>query len=476
MMERRDFLKLAGLTAMGVTLFGCSDTEMTQAERLSQLDLACSPGSGSVLVIGSGFAGLSAARKLHDMGYQVTILEARDRIGGRVWTRNDLGFGLDMGASWIHGVDGNPITNLADANGVSLTIPTNSLSIRVYDQDGTPFNWFELGRDYWRNGNDNAAVDEVIGSLTADQPLYDTLNDASVLDGLSERRRRLQNFIYYGTFHQANSVSPTELGSMGTWLGDGWEGEEHWVEGGLGQLIEALATGLTIEKNQIVEAIDYSQAGKVAVRTNQALFEADRCIVTVPLGVLKKQTIAFTPALPTPIQTGVERLVFGRFYKLGMTFPSVFWDENFHTIGSIGKETDDYGAGEHVAFFNLQPLLGEPGLVMFAGTDFAETLEKISLSDATAVAMERLRLIYGDDIPEPEQTIASDWIQSPFTGGSYSNHGIGSGIEDRLAFQAMVNGQLTFAGEHTSPDQAATIHGAYISGLKAAKRVCDSFG
>lgn len=475
MMERRDFLKLAGLATVGMSLFGCGGAELTQAELLGRLDLTCVPGTGIVLIIGSGFAGLAAARQLHDAGYQVTVLEARHRIGGRVWTRHDLGFGLDMGASWIHGVDGNPITKLAEANEVSLTIPTNSLSVRVYDQDGSAYSLIELGRDYLRNDSDNAALDEVIDTLTADQSLYDSLTDADVLVGLSPRRRRLQNFMYYGNFHQSYSQSPTELGSFGSWEGAGWEGEEHWVDGGLGQIVDTLAKGLTIQQNHIVEAIDYSQAGKVVVHTTQGVYEAERCIVTVPLGVLKKEAIAFTPVLPTAIQTGIERIVFGRFFKLGITFPSVFWDENVHAIGSIGKETDDYGAGEHVVFFNLWPLLGERGLVMFAGTDFAEVLEKMTLAEATAVAMGRLRLIYGNDIPEPEQAIATDWIQSPFTGGSYSNLGVGASSEDRLAFHAMLNGQLTFAGEHTSVDHSSTIHGAYISGLKAAKRVCDSF-
>lgn len=461
---------------MGMTLVGCGGSELTAAERLQRLDLACPTGDGTVLVIGSGFAGLAAARQLQDMGYQVTILEARDRIGGRVWTRNDLGFGLDMGASWIHGVDGNPITNLADANGVSLTIPTNSISVRVYDLDGSPYNLFELGRDYLRYGNDGSRLDEAIDDLTADQSIYDVLKDIDVLGDLPERRRRLQNFIYYGDFHQSFSSDPAEMSAFGSGEGLGWDGEEHWVEGGLSQIVEAVASGLTIKLNHIVEAIDYSQAGKVIVQTNEGVFEAERCIVTVPLGVLKKDAIAFTPALPNSIQTGIERMIFGRFYKLGMTFPEVFWDENVHTIGSIGKETDDYGAGEHVAFFNLWPLLGESGLVMFAGTDFAETLEKMPLADATAVAMERLRLIYGDDIPEPEQAMATDWIQSPFTGGSYSNLGVGASSEDRRAFHAMLNGQLTFAGEHTSVDHSSTIHGAYISGLQAAKRVCDSLG
>ena len=475
-MERREFLQLAVLSGLGATVASCNSASgATQAELLAQLDLTCKPGDGSVLVIGSGLAGLAAARSLHDAGYQVTILEARDRNGGRVYTRNDLGFGVDMGASWIHGVDGNPITKLVEENGQELTIPTNSLSVRVFDSDGSRFGLFELLRTNIRVDNDGAALDEAIAALSADQSLRTTLDQLDPHSDLPDRRRRLANFIYYGSYHQAFSQNPSELGSRGLFLGGGWEGEEHWIQGGLSGVVEALAEGLTIEHNQIVEAITYDEGQRVRVQTNQGMFEADRCIVTVPLGVLKMGTIAFSPVLPEAIQGAIEKMIFGRFYKLALTFPFVFWDQRIHTLGSIGDNIGEYGSGDNVVFFNLLPLLGETGLVMFAGTDFAETLEKMGADAAKEVAMERLREMYGDDIPEPEQYIASDWIQSPFTGGSYSNWGVDAGLAETQSFEAVVNQRLTFAGEHTSSDHPATIHGAYISGLKAAKRICDSF-
>lgn len=474
-MERRDFLKLTALVALGIAVTSCSESGPTQAELLAQLDLACQPGDGNVIVVGSGLAGLAAARTLHDLGYQVTILEARDRIGGRVLTRNDLGFGVDMGASWIHGVDDNPITKLVEENGLELTIPTDEQSVRVFDIDGSRFSLFELLRSNMRFGNDDEKLNTAIESLIADQSLHETLDELDLLSDLPDHRRRLINFMYYGSYHQAFSQLPSELGSFGLLFGEGWEGEEHWVDGGLGQVVDVLAHGLTVELNQIVEAIEYGESGEVRVQTDQGVFEADRCLVTVPLGVLKREAIAFSPALPDSIQGAIERLVFGRFYKLAMTFPSIFWDEQIQTLGSIGTSTDDYGSGEHVVFFNLVPLLGESGLVMFAGTDFAEALERMGADAAKEVAMARLRGMYGNDIPEPNQYIASDWIQSPFTGGSYTNWGVGSGLEDSQSFEAVLNGQLTFAGEHTSSDHPATIHGAYISGLKAAKRICDSF-
>ncbi|MBV7337446.1 FAD-dependent oxidoreductase [Chloroflexi bacterium TSY] len=156
-----------------------------------------------------------------------------------------------------------------------------------------------------------------------------------------------------------------------------------------------------------------------------------------------------------------------------MTFPSVFWDETSHMIGAIGLESDDFGAGEHVIFFNLVPKLEKPGLVMFAGGDYAQTLEQMSPAEALAVGMARLRLLYGEGIPEPEQFFVSDWGTSPYTCGAYSGLGIGATDDDMRAFESVIDKRVTFAGEHTIPEYSATIHGAYISGLKAAKRIWD---
>lgn len=99
MTRRRQFLKTALLAALHPMLHGRNASALTQGEH--------------VLVVGAGMSGLAAARELRAHGYTVTVLEGRERTGGRVWTNTDLGFPIDMGASWIQGTDGNPLTEIA---------------------------------------------------------------------------------------------------------------------------------------------------------------------------------------------------------------------------------------------------------------------------------------------------------------------------------------------------------------------------
>ena len=118
---RRDFLKTASIGTASAIALSCglmdtpflSSTEEPAAMPTDIPQADASLREAEVLILGAGIAGLAAARTLVDDGWKVIVLEARNRIGGRVWTDNSLGLALDLGASWIHGVKGNPITILA---------------------------------------------------------------------------------------------------------------------------------------------------------------------------------------------------------------------------------------------------------------------------------------------------------------------------------------------------------------------------
>ena len=123
----------------------------------AQLKALAQPSDQPLLIIGAGMAGLSAARLLHDAGYQVTVIEGRDRAGGRIWTNRALGLPLDLGASWIHGVNNNPVKELARDFGIE-TLVTDYDSIRVYYTDGTVIDDGDLEYAF-------GAFEELMGTL-----------------------------------------------------------------------------------------------------------------------------------------------------------------------------------------------------------------------------------------------------------------------------------------------------------------------
>ena len=126
-MKRRKFLKNT-LTALPL-----SGTILTSAcQTISKID----PKTKSIIIIGAGISGLAAAKKLHDKGFNVTVLEAQNRVGGRLRTNRSLGVSFDEGASWIHGIDKNPITTLAQEAGMGTFTTVEDQSKKSYDIGG----------------------------------------------------------------------------------------------------------------------------------------------------------------------------------------------------------------------------------------------------------------------------------------------------------------------------------------------------
>ena len=123
-MNRRYFLKL---TLQVIALSSLSNVvcAASSATNNTQID-------ADIVIIGAGISSISAAKLLKNNGYKVLILEARDRIGGRLWTDSSLDADLDLGASWIHGVTGNPIKTLAD-NFKLTTVPTDHNANQTYN-------------------------------------------------------------------------------------------------------------------------------------------------------------------------------------------------------------------------------------------------------------------------------------------------------------------------------------------------------
>ena len=423
-------------------------------------------GKKRVIVIGAGISGLAAAEQLvGEFGlHEVTVLESRDRVGGRIQTSRALGSPVDLGASWIHGITGNPITALAAKYGAT-TAPTDYDSADLFDTNGSPVSFGELFQAYRQFTRGYNKVSTYIQGLSKDQSLAQSLIDTDYGAGVSPKSARIQSNLLASSIELPSSANASDVSSFHFEFGEVFEGNDHVFPQGYSQIPMGLARGLDIRLGHMVEEIEY-RGTVVKVHTNRGTFHCDACVVTLPLGVLKADAVAFHPALPQTLTDAIDRMGFGALYKLNLEFPNVFWPRNRELFGYISPEP-----GAHATFVNIHYYSGVPILTAFANQSYARSLESMGIKNATERVMRDLRAMFGPSIPDPIKVSSSDWNSNPFTRGSYAFAAVGSSPVDWDEFRKPVKNRLFFAGEHTIARYAATVHGAYLSGIDAAQRV-----
>ncbi|CAM2011175.1 flavin monoamine oxidase family protein [Acanthopleuribacter pedis] len=424
--------------------------------------------SGRVVVIGAGMAGLAAADSLAKAGMQVTVLEASDRIGGRIYTNRNLGVAVDLGASWIHGTTRNPLTALADQHQVTR-VATNGDDMVLHHTDGSLVADTELVQS-------EAYLERVLERLyllnltqSEDLSLRDAITRVTADDDLTARQRALFEYnlaanITGSTAENIERLSLKALFNLGAFSGD-----EVIFPDGYQQLIVPLAEGRDIRLNHRVQEVAYDANG-VTVRTQQGDFQADYVLVTVSVGVLKAGHITFSPALPSDKTAALERLGMGVLNKIVLhydaTTPWPFETENVSVMNS-----EIYG---ELAFINMEKLTGSKTLLGFTYGDGARRLEHRTDNAVVTDMVAALRRGYGDAFPMPKNALITRWNENPNTLGSYSYAAVGGGRHDRETLAAPIAGRVFFAGEATHAQYPSTVHGAYLSGLREAQRITAS--
>lgn len=447
-MKRRDVLRMGTLVSLH---------ELVWRRRA----LWAQPRGEKALVLGAGVSGLAAARELQSRGYQVTVLEGRDRLGGRTWTDTSLGLPIDLGASWIEGTSGNPLSDLVDELG--LSVAETGDSVHAFDHDGRRLSDGEMGEI-------DEAFEEVLGEVEEYAESLD--QDTSIGEGI----RRVLEGETLSPFEQralawakaslsTDSAADLEEMSLGNPDDDDeFGGTSVIFPRGYVGIVEGLARGLDVRLGQKVRRIDWSPDG-VAVTTENGRFDGDGAVVTLPLGVLRDGGIQFSPDLPGVKREAIHRLRMGVLDKAVLRFSRAFWPEagNFAYLSAT--------PGEWPAFVNLNSVLGAPCLMGFAAGSWAREMEGRPEEEVRARVVEIVRLMFGSGTPEPEAFLRTRWAHDPFTLGSYSFIPVGSGPEDRMALAEPVGERLFFAGEATSTDYPATVHGAFLSGVREAERI-----
>lgn len=428
-----------------------------------------------VIVIGAGAAGLAAAAALGRSGRSVLVLEARDRIGGRIWTRLEpaVAAPVELGAEFIHG--DSPETRALlrqtgtpaiDISGEHLSLIDGRLQQRTESLLGTVRAAFEAA--------------DVLAQ--PDMSLEDFLaSDAG--SSLSEPARAMARAFVSG-FDAADPRLVSLHSVAEEWRSGGMlDSSQSRPGGGYHTALLALTGGLDSERvrlqlQTVVTAVRWSDRsveveGTWLGRPYRAT--ARKAIVTVPLDVLKAPAgapgaIVFTPSLDAK-QAALSRLLSGPVLKVVLHYRRAFWEELdgcryadasfFHAPGKLFP-----------TFWTSLPLRA-PLLNAWVGGPSAARLCELPDEEIVRHAMRGVSdvLLEGNDAPEPQAAYVHNWARDPFARGAYSYTAVGGG-NARQALATPLAGTLFFAGEATdTTGDPATVTGALRSGSRAAEEV-----
>ncbi|WP_082951456.1 NAD(P)/FAD-dependent oxidoreductase [Mycobacterium sp. 852002-51057_SCH5723018] len=410
------------------------------------------PDTKSVLIVGAGMAGLSAARSLADAGWPVRVIEARDRIGGRVYTNHDWGVPLEMGASWIHGTADNPVTELARRARAQLAA-TDYYGWAKLAVD-PPLQPLHYDPNTWRKFVEAARGQVDGGSLGA------AVNSAAQTEELSGSDRAQLAFYLTTEIENEYAADADQLSATTFDKGDYAGGEQCVVTSGYDALPRLLADGLQVTLGTPVTAIARRDSSVVVQAPNRS-FEGAAAIVTVPLGVLKSGAIAFDPPLPDGHTRAVTALGFGALSKSFFRFTRRTWNVENAFYQFLGT-----APGVWSQWFTLPSAAG-PIVLAFNAGDRGRSAESSSPGDLMATALPVARRLFGDDI-SPVEVRTSNWTIDPYARGAYSFHAPGSGLEDRRRLAEPIGDRLYLAGEAVGVNNPATVTGAVVSGRYAA--------
>lgn len=422
-----------------------------------------------VIVVGAGIAGLAAASRLRRAGIDYVVLEARDRIGGRLHTIDLAGVPVDLGGSWIHHPIGNPLTSFCDEHGIARDSGNPLPSMSAYDRaEGRLLDPSEIDESFHRVVDDFGEAAESLlvrlgATATAPEGIEAFIAERGYVG--ADARRARQALIFEIEADAGNRADTQSL----RWLGDeaefGGDSTGDLPRGGYRSVVDVLAAGIDVTLNTEVVSVAVDADGVRVACADGSVETGSHAIVTVPLGLLKRGSPRFDPPLPMPVQAAIDGLGFGRYEKIALRFESPFWrdDDISHLMVYSSDENEPV-----FWVFDLDAFGAGPVLCAHLVQTVADSTLDRSPADAVRWLVDVLAEVVGHPVPEPVAAVVTSWAHDPFSGGVYTSCGLGADPWMLDLLGEPVHGRLLLAGEHTHSERNGYADGAYVTGIRAA--------
>ena len=418
-----------------------------------------------VLVIGAGMAGLTAARTLAEAGITVTVLEARNRVGGRILTQHIGKEIIELGAEFIHGRSPELWALIAETG------------LETYERDGTQA-CFTDGRLEPCN-EDDRAFKLLEGLEDPPNPDLSFTQYISNLTATDSERRSARSFVEGFNAADASQISAASLGVQQK-AEEAIEGDRTFcLSGGYDQLPDYLAQrireyGGTIHLDAPVRCLRW-RSGHVEAETDTQTVIAKRAIITIPLGVLQRESLTIEPR-PESILTAASRLRMGNVYRFTLHFREPFW-KTLPPAHPIDDLSFLFSFGEMPPVWWTTHPHPSALLTGWVGGPRSAALAILSSQALTDRVCSTLAHIFGLKTTQVRELLlgdySHDWRNDPFSLGAYSYVATG-GLDAPRQLTQPVQNTLFFAGEHTdTTGHWGTVHAAIRSGLRAAQQAIE---
>uniref|UniRef100_I3K8G9 [histone-H3]-N(6),N(6)-dimethyl-L-lysine(4) FAD-dependent demethylase n=1 Tax=Oreochromis niloticus TaxID=8128 RepID=I3K8G9_ORENI len=435
--------------------------------------------SKNVIIIGAGASGLAAARQLQNFGTQVVVLEARDRIGGRVWDDASLGVTVGRGAQIVNGCVNNPIALMCEQLGIKM----HKLGERcdLFQEGGQVT---DPAIDKRMDFHFNAILDVVSEwrkdkSQNQDTPLGEKVQEVkknflqeSVMQFSELEEKVLQ-------FHLSNLEfacgSTLDQVSARSWDHNEFfaqfSGDHTLLTKGYSVLLYKLAEGLDIHTK--CPAIDYSGDVVKVTSSDGSQWTAQKVLVTVPLTLLQRNLIQFNPPLPERKLKAIHSLGAGIIEKISLQFPYRFWDKKIQGADYFGHiPTGLEKRGMFSVFYDLDPQRKQAVLMSIISGDAVSSVRDMEDKEVVDECMRVLRELFKEqEVPEPVNFFITHWSKDIWSQMSYSFVKTGGSGEAYDILAEDVQGKVFFAGEATNRHFPQTVTGAYLSGVREASKM-----